>query len=156
MKCSSTVMGALSALIFITPAAQADSLVSPVTSTLASETIICAHPESLYLLYEAGTIAMAGGGKDAFQSYFNAAAKVVEARGECEVVAEQKSVEVSGFVLLTNPLRKDDQVLYGMFKLEGGVDRWAMATSLPQFKKHAEDVGIAKARVAEAPAGPEK
>lgn len=156
MRCPSAVLGALAALIFITPAAQAAQLINPVTSTLVSETIICAHPESLYLLYEAGTIAMAGGGKDAFQSYFNAAVKVVDARGECEVVAEQKSVEVSGFVMLTNPLRKDTSVLYGMFELEGGVDRWAIASSLPQFKKHAEDVGIADARVSDAPAGLDK
>ena len=156
MKYSSAVMSALSALIFISPAAHADPLVNPVRSTLASETIICAHPESLYLLYEAGTIAMAGGGKDAFQSYFNAAAKVVEARGECEVVAELKSVEVTGYALLKNPLRKDDQVLYGMFKHDGGVGMWAMATSLPEFKKHAEEVGISNAHVVEPPAGSEK
>lgn len=117
----------------------------PLPSTLTSEAVVCSHPESLYLLYEAGSIAMAGGGKDVFRSYFNAAARVVETRGECRVVPSQSDVTVTGYVEMTNPLRQDRQVIYGHFKSDGDSEEWAMISALPGLDTYARDKGILKA-----------
>ncbi|HHH9443136.1 TPA: hypothetical protein ACP32N_005124 [Pseudomonas aeruginosa] len=125
------------ALISLAPlfasAAEVIEFKTPVTSELRVEAVLCKTPEALYLLYEASSVAMKGGGKAAFQSYFEAAAKALEQAGECVLEKEPQKVKVTAMATLTNPLKMPaGEKVYGRFQL-GGLKRdvYAMGEDLP-------------------------
>jgi hypothetical protein len=106
---------------------------APIPTKLESQAIACKQPESLYLIYEGGMIAMAGGGKDAFKSYFDAAARVFEAKGECLFNSTPMDVQITGVSILTSPVKQQSsRVIYGQFTHPTqNVAMFAMLESLP-------------------------
>lgn len=113
-------------------------------SPLNADSIVCTHPESLFLIYEGSSIAMAGGGKDAFKAYFAAAGSVFESRSECLVQSQTIDVTVDAYATLENPL-KADAVIYGRFGITGSVSKvWATIGNLPEFEAWALGAGVAK------------
>jgi hypothetical protein len=125
------------ALFTLTPllasAAEVIEFKTPVTSDLRVEAVLCKSPESLYLLYEASAVAMKGGGKQAFQSYFQAAATALEQAGECVLEKEPQKVKVTAMATLTNPLKMPaGEKVYGRFQMAGlKRDVYAMGEDLP-------------------------
>lgn len=125
------------ALLTLSPllasAAEVIEFKSPVTSDLRVEAVLCKSPESLYLLYEASAVAMKGGGKQAFQSYFQAAATALEQAGECVLEKEPQKVKVTAMATLTNPLKMPaGEKVYGRFQMAGlKRDVYAMGEDLP-------------------------
>ncbi|RMM39168.1 hypothetical protein QO021_29070 (plasmid) [Pseudomonas amygdali pv. lachrymans] len=121
-----------------------DALPTPIRSSLKADSIVCSHPESLFLIYEASSIAMAGGGSDTFKSYFSAAGNVFESRSECLVQSQSIEVSVEGYTTMNNPL-KPDPVVYGRFGIEGSDNKvWATIGNLPAFEKNALRSGLVK------------
>lgn len=121
-----------------------ETLPKPIRSSLKADSIVCSHPESLFLIYEASSIAMAGGGSDAFKAYFSAAGKVFEARSECLVQSQSIDVKVEGYTTMKNPL-KPEPVLYGRFGIEGSDNKvWATIGNLPGFERDALRSGLVK------------
>lgn len=126
----------------------------PVPSKLEPQAIACKQPESLFLIYEGGMLAMAGGGKDAFKSYFDAAARVFESKGECLFNTSPLDVQVTGVSILTSPVKQQSsRVIYGQFMHPTqNVAMFAMLESLPglqtEIDKPADDgnseSGVAK------------
>lgn len=134
-------------------AAPVVALPTPIESTLKADSIVCSHPESLFLIYEASSIAMAGGGSDAFKPYFTAAGKVFEARSECLVQSQSIEVSVEGYATMSNPL-KPDPVVYGRFGIKGSDNKvWATIGNLPSFEKDALRSGLVKSPTPSADTG---
>ncbi|SBW84309.1 hypothetical protein PVE_R2G0280 [Pseudomonas veronii 1YdBTEX2] len=125
-------------------AASVEALPTPIRSALKADSIVCSHPESLFLIYEASSIAMAGGGSDAFKSFFSAAGNVFEARSECLVQTQSIEVTVERYTTMNNPL-KPDPVVYGRFGIKGSDNKvWATIGNLPAFEKDALRSGLLK------------
>ena len=125
-------------------AAPVETLPKPIRTSLKTDSIVCSHPESLFLIYEASSIAMAGGGSDAFKAYFAAAGNVFEARSECLVQSQSIEVTVEGYTTINNPL-KPEPVVYGRFGIEGSDNKvWATIGNLPAFEKDALRSGLVK------------
>lgn len=125
-------------------AAPPEALAKPIRSSLKADSIVCSHPESLFLIYEAASIAMAGGGSDAFKSYFSAAGNVFETRSECLVQSQSIEVTVEGYTTMNNPL-KPEPVVYGRFGIEGSDNKvWATIGNLPTVEKDALRSGLVK------------
>ncbi|MFJ3110115.1 hypothetical protein [Pseudomonas putida] len=125
-------------------AATVTTLKMPVETALKADSIVCTHPESLYLIYEGSSIALVGGGSEAFQAYFTAAGKVFEARSECLVQSESISVNVEAYATLNNPL-KAEPVVYGRFGVKGSDNKvWATIGNLPAFEAEGLRTGLVK------------
>ncbi|WP_031628650.1 hypothetical protein [Pseudomonas sp. P179] len=128
---------AIAALLTLSPmaAVAADLLEfkNPISSELRVEAILCKSPESLFLLYEGSTLAMKGGGQNAFQSYFQASSTALEKAGECVLEKEPQKVKVTAMATLTNPLKMPaGGKVYGRFNMKGlNRDVYAMSEDLP-------------------------
>lgn len=128
----------------------------PIPSKLEVEAILCKHPESLFLIYEGGSMAMAGGGKDAFKSFFTSAGSVLEQAGECQVEVKAVDVLVTGFAALTNPVKQPSgEMIYGRFKHpQLNTDVFAMLGNLPGLRAEVEKLEAKPAEAAQSPAKP--
>lgn len=127
-----------------TVSASETHMVTPLQSPLKADSVVCSHPESLFLIYEGSSIAMAGGGKDAFKSFFTAAGNVFEARSECLVQSESIDVTVDAYTQIANPL-KAEPVVYGRFGIAGSGNKvWATIENLPGLEASGLLSGIVK------------
>lgn len=125
-------------------AATVTALPVPLQSSLKADSVVCSHPESLYLLYEGSSIAMAGGGSTAFKAYFSAAGKVFESRAECLVQSQSINVTVDAFATMDNAL-KTEPAVYGRFGVKGSDEKvWATIGNLPSFEAEAMRTGVVK------------
>ncbi|MBM3105644.1 hypothetical protein IIE18_10875 [Pseudomonas sp. V1] len=123
-------------LLHLPVAAAAADLIEfnkPINSELRVETVICKSPESLFLLYEGGYLAMKGGGKQSFEPYYQGALNSLTSVGECAVEKSPQQVKVTAMATLTNPLKAPNSTkIYGRFEMKGlRRDVFAISEDLP-------------------------
>lgn len=122
--------------LLLLPVAAAADLIEfkkPIHSELRVETVICKSPESLFLLYEGGYLAMKGGGKQSFEPYYQGALNSLTSAGECAVEKNPQKVKVTAMATLTNPMKAPTSTkIYGRFEMKGlRRDVFAISEDLP-------------------------